>query len=226
MRTHSDSLIEELARSVVEDEYDDALQDERAYGGRVSAEDELVFLFRKYGARGRVLDVGAGSGYLFRALPITHAVEPNSRRLAKAIERGKERGVEVVQGFIEALPYPDEFFDTVIAWGVMCFVRSDSEALAEVNRVLKTGGSFIFDVVAETTLPIARPVNPVGYARWCECFGFRRLLVMPLDSPSYHRRYAVVLEKVSKFDWRMLRAPQLGKDKILNYCEERDWWLL
>jgi SAM-dependent methyltransferase len=44
---------------------------------------------------------------------------------------------------VQALDFPDEAFDLVIAFGVVPWLTSPATALREVERVLKPGGSFI-----------------------------------------------------------------------------------
>ena len=41
------------------------------------------------------------------------------------------------------IPYGDDFFDTIIADGVLEHVPNDSESLKELYRVLKTGGTLV-----------------------------------------------------------------------------------
>lgn len=219
IRTHDDKVIELLTKAVINDEYNDLEQANVKYGGKVSEYEELKMLFNIYGKKGRVLDIGCGSGILFKLLPISYGIEPNPNRVRLV------KGNKVKLGFIEAIPFPSNYFTTAIAWGVMCFVRSESEALVEVNRVLERGGRFIFDVVEETNLLIAKVVNPKCFARWCENFGFTSLAVMPLKSPQYHRRWSIVLEKERDFNWKYLTLPQVIGGKIKNYTEERYWWL-
>ncbi|MCW1309783.1 MAG: class I SAM-dependent methyltransferase, partial [Candidatus Nanoarchaeia archaeon] len=179
--THSDETIEKISLSVLLDEYDDEAQNVSEYEGKVSGFEELRYLYKKFTRPGRKLDIGTGSGTLLELLEITHAIEPNPKRYEKALKIGRDLGIEVVQGFAESIPYPEEYFSTVLAWGVMCFVRSESETLVEVNRVLEEGGRFIFDVVESSNLKISKQVNPFGFSRWAENFGFKSLLVLPLE---------------------------------------------
>lgn len=46
------------------------------------------------------------------------------------------------------LPYPDNFFDLALAFDVLEHIESDSQAVSEVHRVLKSDGRFIFTVPA------------------------------------------------------------------------------
>jgi SAM-dependent methyltransferase len=99
------------------------------------------------GLRGRVLEVGAGDGLNFEhydnAVTEVVAVEPEPLLRAKATGRGIAR-ITVVDGVAERLPAPDASFDAVVACLVLCSVRSQATALAEIARVLKPGGELRF----------------------------------------------------------------------------------
>lgn len=101
-------------------------------------------------ARGRVLEIGAGTGFNIRHYPaeVTQVVltEPGEALLERARRRAAEggRSVEAVRARAEALPFDDASFDTVVSTLVLCSVRDQDKALAEVRRVLKPGGAFLF----------------------------------------------------------------------------------
>ena len=103
------------------------------------------------GARGRVLEVGAGTGANFpyyeagRTGTIV-ATEPDPYMLARARRRLEELRlpIELQQAPAEGLPFADDSFDTVVSTLVMCSVDSLEEALREIRRVLKPGGEFRF----------------------------------------------------------------------------------
>ena len=102
------------------------------------------------GLTGRVLEVGAGNGLNFPHYPATVtevlAVEPEPylRRLALAAARSAPVPVRVVAGTAEALPVPDGAVDAVVASLVLCTVAELDQALAEVGRVLRPGGTLRF----------------------------------------------------------------------------------
>lgn len=109
---------------------------------------------------GRVLDVGAGTGSLFphlleataernrngRTNLEVHAIEPDRHMRGRARERAGDLGlaVDLRDGRAEALPYPDDTFDAVLASVVFCTIQEPGRALEEVARVLKPGGEFRF----------------------------------------------------------------------------------
>ena len=101
------------------------------------------------GARGRVLEVGAGTGLNVEHYPddtdlvLTEPEEPMRRRLAERVARTGRKAI-VVGAAAESLPYPDASFDTVVATLVLCSVEDPARALRELRRVLRPGGSLLF----------------------------------------------------------------------------------
>jgi SAM-dependent methyltransferase len=100
-------------------------------------------------ARGAVLELGAGTGanlpYYPDGVSLT-AFETNPsmavRLQRKAAQR--RRPVEVDVAETGRLPYRDASFDTVVATLVLCSVPDQAAVLAEVRRVLRPGGEFLF----------------------------------------------------------------------------------
>jgi ubiquinone/menaquinone biosynthesis C-methylase UbiE len=98
-------------------------------------------------ATGRVLEIGAGTGFNFRYYSDDASVvatEPDPEMLRRAAPRAREHGIDLRPGPAERLPFPDESFDTVVATGVFCAVDDPATALAEIHRVLRPGGLLRF----------------------------------------------------------------------------------
>jgi ubiquinone/menaquinone biosynthesis C-methylase UbiE len=53
------------------------------------------------------------------------------------------RGVEVVQGIAEALPFADDSFDHARVVPTICFVDAPGAMLAQARRVLRPGGTLV-----------------------------------------------------------------------------------
>ncbi len=115
-------------------------------------------------ASGKTLEIGAGTGLnhdLYPAavteLTLTEPFEPMARQLREKAA-GLAIPVEVVEAPAEELPFPDASFDTVALTLVLCTVPEPDRALAEIARVLKPGGRFLF-------LEHVRAEEP-GLAQW------------------------------------------------------------
>ncbi|HEX8065812.1 MAG TPA: class I SAM-dependent methyltransferase [Thermoleophilaceae bacterium] len=100
-------------------------------------------------ARGRVLDVGAGTGanvpYYPDAVEEVVCAEPYEP-MARRIE-GKAADARVsvrVVAPAEELPFDDDSFDCAVSTLVLCTVDDQARALAEIARVLRPGGRFVF----------------------------------------------------------------------------------
>jgi ubiquinone/menaquinone biosynthesis C-methylase UbiE len=112
-------------------------------------------------ARGRCLEIGAGTGLNLEHWPdgVDQLVlsEPDPHMVAQ-LRKKLDRSTEVVQAPAERLPFEDDSFDTVALTLVLCTVPDPEAALREVDRVLKPGGRFVF-------LEHVRAEEP-GLARW------------------------------------------------------------
>ena len=100
-------------------------------------------------ARGRTLEVGAGTGanvahYRDVECVVLSEPEPAMVRYLRAKLSTAAVPVEVEEASAEALPFPDDSFDTVVSTLVMCTVPDPAHALREVRRVLRPGGEYLF----------------------------------------------------------------------------------
>jgi SAM-dependent methyltransferase len=101
----------------------------------------------------QVLEIAAGTGVVTRAMATALpaavslvATDLNQSMLDQAIARGTRRPVTWRQADAMELPFADGAFDAVVCqFGVMFFPEK-GVAYAEVRRVLKPGGLFVFNV--------------------------------------------------------------------------------
>jgi ubiquinone/menaquinone biosynthesis C-methylase UbiE len=102
---------------------------------------------------GDVAEVGAGTGLNLPHYPpsVTRLLlaEPDRamrQRLAarRSLEPGRPRRVDIVDARAERLPFANASLDAVVGTLVLCTVRDPSVVLAEVRRVLKPGGAYVF----------------------------------------------------------------------------------
>jgi SAM-dependent methyltransferase len=101
-------------------------------------------------AGGEILEIGFGSGLNLAQYPkhvrkIT-TVDPNVGMNRRAQKRIKEAGIQVDQRLLsgENLPFAEHSFDTVVSTFTLCSIPDVGRALAQVFRVLKPGGRFLF----------------------------------------------------------------------------------
>ena len=102
------------------------------------------------GARGRVIELGAGNGMNFPHYPasVTEVVavepEPTLRAAAEKAAPDAPVPVRVVDAVADRLPGDDESFDVAVTSLVLCSVPDQGVALGELRRLLRPGGELRF----------------------------------------------------------------------------------
>ena len=115
-------------------------------------------------ARGRTIDVGAGTGANLGLFPdgleriVMAEPDPHMIKRLRAKLAESPADVEPVEAGAENLPFADDSFDTVVFTLVLCTVPDPRAALAEAARVLKPDGQMLF-------VEHVRAEDP-GTARW------------------------------------------------------------
>lgn len=146
---------------------------------------------------GDVLEIGAGTG-----LNLAHygpdvrltlcEPDPGMRR---QLQRRADGVGTVLDAPAEALPFADGSFDHVVATLVLCTVRDPDAAVAEVARVLRPGGQFVFlehVAAAEGSARYRwqRLADPV----WCRCAGGCHLTRRTAETIGRHLRIETIAE--------------------------------
>jgi SAM-dependent methyltransferase len=62
-------------------------------------------------------------------------------------EHARKKGIEVVTGVAEHLPFGDRSFDFALMVTTVCFLDDRDRAFSEARRVLKAGGAFVIGFV-------------------------------------------------------------------------------
>lgn len=105
----------------------------------------------------RVLDIGCGGGKTLQILSklnpngIIYGIDISSQAVKETIKMNeaqvKNGSVIVKEASVSSIPYEDQFFDAITAFQTHYFWPSLEQDVAEVWRVLKSGGKLI--IIAE-----------------------------------------------------------------------------
>ncbi len=144
---------------------------------RLAATRQSAFLSRGLSPRARVLDVGCGRGVIFgpladRGLEL-HGVEIR----IEAVEGADPRAEVSIAPRLAEAGYAAEFFDEVVIWHALEHVIDPRGTLAEVHRILRSGGRLV----------VAVPNFASAQARWSGAAWFhldapRHLYHFPLEA--------------------------------------------
>jgi len=99
---------------------------------------------------GDVLEIGFGTGLNLAYYPDTvtslTVIEPNPGMGAIAAPRLAQTTLPVASRALrgEQLDFQSDRFDTVVSTWTLCSIAGVDQALAEIHRVLKPGGKFVF----------------------------------------------------------------------------------
>ena len=138
------------------------------------------------GPQSKVLDMGAGFGGAARflaknfgckvtALNLSPVQNLRNRQMNK--EQELEHLVEVVEASFEEVPYPDESFDFIWSQDAILHSGDRKKVMAEVKRLLKPGGRFVF------TDPMAADNCPDGVLQPI----YDRIHLETLGSPKFYK---------------------------------------
>jgi ubiquinone/menaquinone biosynthesis C-methylase UbiE len=102
-------------------------------------------------AEGKILEVGIGSGlnlpfYEKSKIEEIWGIDPSEElnSMAKKVAIEEDMNVKFITSSAEDIPFPNNYFDTVLITYTMCTIPSVLQANEEIKRVLKSSGKMIF----------------------------------------------------------------------------------
>ncbi len=104
----------------------------------------------------KVLDVGCGGGFTCEFIAkkgaIVSGIDLSEVSIETAKLHAKKSGliIDYRSGAAEKLPYEDDSFDVINCVDVLEHLDDVAVAIAEVKRILKPGGVFLFDTINRT----------------------------------------------------------------------------
>lgn len=113
---------------------------ERGRGYHQMLDDLELELVERYGRGKRILEAGCGTGLLLEQAARIGSHAAGIDLSAGMLGKARERGLDVAQGSITALPVPDASFDVVYSVKVLAHIEDIRTALAEMARVTAPGG--------------------------------------------------------------------------------------
>lgn len=191
----------------------------------------------------RVLEIAAGTGAVTRALasvlPESVAIistDLSQAMLDHAAAVGTRRPVEWRQADAMQLPFNDETFDAVVCQFGAMFFPEKARAFAEVRRVLKAGGIFLFNVwdriaenefadVATAALASVFPENPPQFlARTPHGYHERQIIGRDLASAGFRAsaRFDTVAARSRAASPRIPAVAYCQGTPLRNEIEARD----
>jgi 2-polyprenyl-6-hydroxyphenyl methylase/3-demethylubiquinone-9 3-methyltransferase len=123
----------------------------------------------------RMLDVGCGGGLLaeeFARLGLyVTGVDPSLSSVTTARNHARQSGLQIdyLTATGEKLPFANGSFDSVVCADVLEHVDSPPVVIAEISRVLKNGGVFLYDTINRTLRSRVAVIGIFQEWKWTRC---------------------------------------------------------
>lgn len=150
---------------------------------------------------GSVLEIGSGTGSMLKPIercrrsdvPLNYiGIEPDRSMRERSRDRlqSVDFPVETILARGEALPFPDDTFDTVLCSLVLCTVEDIERTLGEIARVLVPAGDLlVLEHVAAKGIEgaIQRTIGPAWSSMTGGCDPHRKTAELILATKQFHR---------------------------------------
>jgi phosphatidylethanolamine/phosphatidyl-N-methylethanolamine N-methyltransferase len=150
-----------------------------------------------------ILEIGVGTGRNIKYYPAgarVTAIDLSPRMLERARRQIASRQVTILEMDAQALDFPDDSFDIVLATFVFCSVPDPVLGLAEARRVCKPGGELL---LLEHVRPERRSMGGV--------FDLLNPFVKRLLGPEINRRTILNIQSAG---WRVKTVENLFSDIV------------
>jgi ubiquinone/menaquinone biosynthesis C-methylase UbiE len=126
--------------------YEDHRRPNRGDGYHALVDDLEVELCARYGTGKDVLECGCGTGLILERIK-EHAARAVGIDLSPGmLSLARSRGLDVHEGSVTDLPFPDASFDVTCSFKVLAHVPEIGKALSEMARVTRPGGVILAEL--------------------------------------------------------------------------------
>ena len=134
-----------------------------ASGYHALVDDLEVELCARYGTGREVLECGCGTGLILQRLAEFASRAVGIDLSPGMLDHARERGLEVKEGSVTALPFDDASFDLTCSFKVLAHVPDIGKALSEMARVTRPGGVIIAEFYNPLSFRgLAKRLGPAG----------------------------------------------------------------
>jgi SAM-dependent methyltransferase len=157
---------------------------------------------------GRVLDVGCGDGH-FSSIAFDHPLDAGIDPWTGPVREASRRGIYrlTIHGSGDHLPFEDSSFDSAISNSVLEHIPDVDAVIADVGRVVKPGGQFVFCV------PNHQFLKNLGLAQFLDLMGLHA-------AAAWYRRFFNRISRHHHCD-----APEVWQDRLeKSGFEIVRWW--
>jgi SAM-dependent methyltransferase len=157
---------------------------------------------------GPILDLGCGDGHFASKafeVPLDVGIDPWIGPIKLANKQGSYK--IVIRGLGDQLPFPDDYFESVISNSVLEHIQDLDSVISEISRVIKPDAQFIFCVPNNNFL-----LN-LSISNWFDKIGFRKLADL----------YRKFFNRISRH--HHCDSPEIWKDRLekAGFSVDR-WW--